>query len=281
MIKVFILENCMKEFSSSNEPEILNSTLVEYGGLKFQWVLTPQGRKAVRAAEVIKALGKEEKHTSRLVNQYVFPDYRFTSSFGNAGRPAIYLYEHGAVQLATRIDSPEAEPFQRWIFETVVKLFAEGGIILSTATQQQLETFKQKIAELEQQNLEAFEQGKLIGASEGYLQQANQLGTLLRKFITSGRLKPSVSGSVPMPSFNMEFVRWCNQSQNTEFKIPVDGEQGRAIYVALSGLLPEFDKRREFHCGEFWLGNSKLKLQLEVAEPNWQGVAKLYGAKMA
>lgn len=112
--------------------EILGSELAEFGGVSIEWVLTPLGRKAAKASDVVRALGRDEAHASRLVNQYVFADYRFKSSFGESGRPAIYLYEHGVIQLATRIDSIEAEPFQRWVFDTVVKLFASSGYTLPT-----------------------------------------------------------------------------------------------------------------------------------------------------
>ncbi|WP_293134714.1 hypothetical protein [Microcoleus sp. bin38.metabat.b11b12b14.051] len=109
-----------------------------FGEQELTWVLTESGRKAVRAAELIKALGKQEKDTSRLVQMNVFPDFRFQSSFGEAKRPSWYLYEQGAVQLATKLDTPECELFQRWVFDVVVKLFASGGIIMPTATSEQL-----------------------------------------------------------------------------------------------------------------------------------------------
>jgi prophage antirepressor-like protein len=118
--------------------EILDRTELVYCGIKIEWVLTPEGRKAAKAADVVTALGKDPKDTSRLVNLNVFPDYRFQSSFGNSGRPSNYLYEQGVVQLATKIDSLEAEPFQRWVFETVVKIFTSGGYINPDATSTQL-----------------------------------------------------------------------------------------------------------------------------------------------
>jgi prophage antirepressor-like protein len=120
-----------------------------FGNTQLTWVMTDNGRKAVRASDLVKALGKTEKDTARLLQMNVFPDYRFQSSFGEAKRPAWYLYEHGAVQLATKLDSPECEPFQRWVFETVVKLFTSGGYIMPTATSEQLKALQSEITRLQ------------------------------------------------------------------------------------------------------------------------------------
>lgn len=132
--------------------KIVASEVSAWNGFSFQWILTSEGRKAVRASEVVAALGKNQKETSRLVLQHVFPDYRFQSSLGEAVRPSWYLYEHGAVQLATSVKSPESEPFQRYLFDVVVKLFAEGGIILPTASQHQLDNLQAEIDRLKSES---------------------------------------------------------------------------------------------------------------------------------
>lgn len=134
--------------------EISDQTIVQWGGHSFQWVLTADGRKAVRASEVVQALGKPEKDTARLVMQNVFPDFRFQSSFGQASRPAWYLYEHGAIQLATLTKTPEAEAFQRWVFDVVVKIFASGYYLSASVTSEQIAELEKEVSGLKAQRLD-------------------------------------------------------------------------------------------------------------------------------
>jgi prophage antirepressor-like protein len=174
--------------------QVIDRTELNYGGVEIEWILTPMGRKAAKAQDVVKALGKSPSDTSRLVNQHVFADYRFQASFGAAGRPSNYLYEQGVVQLATRIDSLEAEPFQRWVFETVVKIFASGGYISPTATSAQLDGLMEEIRDLKELNDWLVESTKrahritqtmsLYQLAEGFFELYPDLGDPLRNLQT-------------------------------------------------------------------------------------------------